>query len=56
MIQSVELRRQKIDGRARNRKHAAFAERISDRAGLEKLDSAARQAPIGQLTDVVQKG
>jgi hypothetical protein len=50
------LRKQKIDGRACNRKHAAFAEWISGRAALEKPDSAARQARIKQLTKVAQKG
>jgi hypothetical protein len=50
------LRKQKIDGHARNRKYAAFVEWISGRTALEKPESAARQARIQQLTEVVQKG
>jgi len=50
------LREQKIDDRACNPEHAAFAEWISDRPRFQKLDSAARQGRIEQLTEFVQKG
>jgi hypothetical protein len=58
------LRKQKIDGRARNLKRAAFAGWIPDWAALEKPGREPRndrrftasQARIQQLTEVVQKG